>query len=171
MKPLELDNPLRANPVLWLIWGLLGAAVLSGLTLLAIALRSADRELPANYHWEGEHLDRDFALARAAAKYGVGVTLVADAQIGTCLATLRSAPGDPASLTLLLTHSVDAGLDRVLLLKRMSQGEYGAPCAPIPDGRWRVALNDAEGKWSIRTQVSGTVGHLELRARSPEGIP
>jgi hypothetical protein len=57
------------------------------------------------------------------------------------------------------------------LLRRMSEGEYGAPCAPIPAGRWRVSLEDAEGKWSIRTQISGTPGHLQLRALNPEGPP
>ena len=44
------DSPLRANPVFWLIWALLGAAVLGGFATLAIALRSADRQLPATYH-------------------------------------------------------------------------------------------------------------------------
>ena len=41
------DNPLRDNPVFWLIWLLLGAAVIGGLATLAIALRHADRQLPA----------------------------------------------------------------------------------------------------------------------------
>lgn len=169
MKPLELDNPLRANPVLWLCWALLGSAVLAGLATLAIALRSADRELPASYHWEGENLDRDFELARNAAALGIEVSIVADYDIGTCLASVRSAPNDPATLTLMLTNGADPGLDRVVLLRRMSRGEYGAPCTAIPDGRWRVSLKDSEGTWSIRTRLAGALGHLELRGRSPEG--
>ena len=169
MKPLELDNPLRNNPVLWLIWVLLGSAVIGGFATLAIALHSADRQLPANYHWEGQNLDRDFARARQAAQLGVEVTLVADTVIGTCLASVRSAPGDPATLTLMLTNGSDPGLDRVVLLRRTSKGEYGAPCPEIPEGRWRLSLEDPEGKWIIRTQLAGTPGHLELRARNPEG--
>ena len=62
---------MRANPVLWFVWALLGATVIAGLTTLAIALREADRELPASYHWEGELLDRDFARMRTAASHGI----------------------------------------------------------------------------------------------------
>ena len=34
-----------------------GAAVVAGLATLAIALRYGDPPLPADYHWEGKHLD------------------------------------------------------------------------------------------------------------------
>ena len=37
------------------------------------------------------------------------------------------------------------GLDRVLLLPRVAPGEYRGACAPLPRGRWRVALEDAAG--------------------------
>ncbi len=169
MKPVEIDNPLRNNPVLWLIWVLLGSAVIGGFATLAIALHSADRQLPPSYHWEGQNLDRDFERARQAAQLGIEVTLHADAIIGTCLASLRAAPGDPASLTLMLTSGSDPGLDRVVLLRRTSKGEYGAPCPAIPEGRWRLTLEDPEGQWILRTQLAGTLSHLELRARDPDG--
>ena len=164
-----VSSPLRNNPVLWLIWVLLGSAVIGGFATLAIALHSADRQLPPNYHWEGQNLDRDFERARQAAQLGIEVTLVADAAIGSCLASLRSAPGDPATLTLMLTSGSDPGRDRVVLLRRTSKGEYGAPCPAIPEGRWRLSLEDPEGKWVLRTQLAGTLSHLELRGRDPEG--
>ena len=169
MKPLQLDNPLRANPVLWLIWALLGAAVIGGLTSLAIALRSADRELPAEYHWEGARLDRDFERARNAARHDVIVGFVADTAIGTCLVNVYSQPDDPETLTMMFTHANDARLDRVMQLRRMSAGEYAAPCAPLPPGRWRVAVEGSN--WSIRTQLNGSVSELELHARNPDGAP
>lgn len=169
MKPLELDNPLRNNPVLWLIWVLLGSAVIGGLATLAIATHRADRQLPPDYHWEGQNLDRDFERARYAARLGIEVTLLADAEVGTCLARLRSAPGDPATLTLMLTNGSDPGLDRVVLLRRTSKGEYGASCPAIPGGRWRVSLEDAEKTWILRTRLAGTLTSLELLARDPDG--
>ena len=162
------DSPLRANPVFWLMWMLLGAAVLGGFATLAIALRSADRQLPATYHWEGEHLDRDFALARVAAAHGIEVTFATQAG-GQCSATLRHAPGDPQALTMLFANGSDPGLDRVLRLARVAAGEYRGACAPLPEGRWRVALGDDAGQWSIRAQLSGGLDRLELRARNPDG--
>jgi hypothetical protein len=166
---MNTESPLRDNPVFWLIWLLLGAAVIGGLATLVIALRFADRQLPASYHWEGERIDRDFALAQAAAVHGIEVTILADTAAAQCAATLRHAPGDPQRLTLLFANTADPGLDRVLLLTRVAAGEYRGACAPLPEGRWRVALEDDAGQWSIRAQHAGGLERLELRARHPAG--
>src|SRR3954451_10929533 len=104
------------------------AAVVAGLATLWIAVRSADRPLPVSYHWEGEHLDQDFAQQRLAAVHGIEVDI--DTGGGECAATLRHAPDDPVSLTLTLTHSSDASLDRVVLLRRQQPGRHGGRCAP-----------------------------------------
>lgn len=169
MSTAQVDSPLRANPVFWLMWLLPAAAVVAGLATLGIALRHGDRELPPAYHWEGERLDQDFARARLAAAHGIGLSLDMPAAPGECVASLRHAPGDPAALTLLFTNGVDPGLDRVVMLRRAARGEYRGSCAPLPAGRWRVALEDDAGAWAIRTQVAGDIRRLELRAHSPDG--
>ena len=76
---------------------------------------------------------------------------------------------DSERLNLLFAHGSDAGLDRALYLQRVSPGEYRAACAPIPAGRWRVALEDSAGQWGIREELDGSVDALTLRPRSPEG--
>jgi uncharacterized protein len=162
-------SPFRANPVFWIMWLLPAAAVVGGFATLFIALRGADRPLPVNYHWEGAHLDRDFAQARLAAVRGIEVTLELQPAAGECRATVRNAPDDPASLTLLLSNVADAGLDRVMLLRRDQAGSYRGACAPLPPGRWRVALESAGGAWAIRAQLTGSPATLELRARDPGG--
>jgi uncharacterized protein len=159
----------RANPVFWIMLLLPASSVVAGLTTLAIALRSGDPPLPAAYHWEGEHLERDFELARNAAAHGIEVSFTADLIAAECHATVRSAPDDAATLNLLLANSADAGLDRVLLLRRVAPGEYRSGCAPIPPGHWRVVLDDATGQWSIRARAVGSLDKLELRARNPAG--
>jgi len=157
------QSPYRANPVFWLMWLLPASAVVAGLATLAIALRHADPPLPADYHWEGEHLDRDFELARNAAAHATEVDF--SIASGECVATVRSAPGDAPSLTMLFANGADAGLDRVVLLNRVAPGEYRGACAPIPAGRWRVSLEDAAATWNIRAQAVGAVDRLTLRGR------
>jgi len=165
MNTATVDSPLRRNPVFWIMILLPAATVVAGLTTLGIALREADPPLPEAYHWEGEHLDRDFAQQRLAAAHGIEVTLLTAG--GVCAARVSAAPDDVAVLTLLFSSAVDPGLDRVVLLKRVATGEYRGACAPIPPGRWRVALQ--AGQWSIRTQLVGSVDRLILRARDPAG--
>jgi hypothetical protein len=167
MNAATVDSPLRRNPVFWIMVLLPALTVVAGLTTLGIALREADPPLPEAYHWEGEHLDRDFAQQRVAAAHGIQVTLETHAADGVCTAQVIAAPDDVDALTLLFSNAADPGLDRVVRLQRVAAGEYRGACAPIPSGRWRVALQ--AGQWSIRTQLVGSVAHLVLRARDPAG--
>jgi hypothetical protein len=160
------DHPLRANPVLWFVWLLLGSTVIGGFTTLGIALSEADRELPDSYHWEGEGLDRDFARMRVAAAHGIEARLAAAR--GQCSVTVKSAPNDPAALNLLLVNATDVGLDQAVRLARREAGVYAAACGDLPDGRWRIALEDDAGQWTLRAQHQGAIDGLTLRARSPE---
>jgi hypothetical protein len=167
MATAPVDSPLRRNPVFWIVWLIPAATVVAGLTTLGIALRSADHPLPPAYHWEGERLDRDFALARNAATHGIEMTFKLDADALACSAALRKAPDDPATLTLLFTNGSDAGLDRVVLMKRVEAGQYRGTCGPLPAGRWRLAIEDAAGAWALRDEFNGRVDQLELRAHDP----
>jgi hypothetical protein len=158
------DKPFRKNPVFWLMFLLPGAAVAASFVTLAIAVAGADRALPSNYHWEGTNLDQDFERARRAALLGVHGTLRWGG--GECVLTLAGAHGDP--LRLLLANTRDAGLDRVVLLKRTAANEYRAECRDAPAGRWRLSLEDDAGGWSLRQRVDG-LAQVDLVARHPEG--
>jgi hypothetical protein len=162
------DHPLSANPVLWFVWLLLGSTVVAGLITLGIALRSADRELPASYHWEGELLDRDFAMMRNAARHGVEVALTVE-PAGRCSARLKSAPNDPPAIHVLFVNSKQAELDQAVRLFREKTGLYYGPCHPMPEGSWRMVLEDDAGQWAIRGLQQGAIHELMLRARDPAG--
>ena len=72
------------------------------------------------------------------------------------------------SLRLLLTHAVDATLDRQVLLRRTSASEFRAACPSLPAGKWRIAVDDDLAGWSLRGRVDGVIA-IELRARDPGG--
>jgi hypothetical protein len=158
------DKPFRKNPVFWLMFLLPGAAVAASFVTLAIAVAGADRALPSHYHWEGAGLDQDFGRARLAASLGIRGTLSFGG--GECVLTLAGAGSD--QLRLMLAHSSDAGLDRVVLLQRGAGNEYRADCADAPAGRWQLSLEDDAAGWSLRQRVDGLT-RVELLARSPEG--
>jgi hypothetical protein len=158
---------MNRNPVFWLMWILPGAAVLAGFATLAIALRHGDRPLPDFYHWEGERLDADFARARVAAQLGLHAALQLSG--GVCTVTLSGDAGDSRALNLQLTNAGDANLDLRLSLQRVAIGTYRAPCAALPRGRWRLALQDDANTWSMRASFDGVPERLALQARDPAG--
>ena len=158
----------RFNPVFWLMWLLPGAAVVGGLSTLAIALRSADRPLPPNYSWEGARLDADFARMHVAAAASIEArVLIAN---GRCALTLRNAPTPPAAVQLLLTNVSNADLDRSVRLMRGADGTYAAACEVPPPGAWRMLLDDAAGTWTVRADVAGTPVDFTLRAHGQGGL-
>jgi hypothetical protein len=160
-----MTTDLRKNPVFWLIWLILGAAVLAGSGMVVISLQGADRALPDIYHWEGERLDADFERARVAARLGLEAELVI--VNGACQLTLRGT--EAAALQLRLTSGSDAHQDRTATLSREADGIYRAECAPLTRGKWRVALQDSANTWALRSQVDEPAARIELRARIPEG--
>lgn len=155
------------NPVFWLMWLIPAAAVVAGIGLVVVAMRDADRALPAMYHWEGERLDADFRLARQAATLGIRAVL--EWKHGRCTLRLTGGAAAPRALLIHFTHADDAALDRTLTLLRRADGDYRGACERLPAGRWRVALTDDAGTWSIRAQIEGAAVHLALRARDPAG--
>lgn len=155
-------SDIRRNPVFWLMLALPAAAVVASFATLAIALQGADPALPAAYHWEGEALEQDFTRARRASELGIALHLAV--RDGQCVARLSGAPGDPPALNLLLTSGSDAGLDRAIHLRRTAAGEYRADCAPLPAGRWRLALEDDARVWSLRGAVVGDFTAVSVRA-------
>jgi len=163
-------SQLRSNPVFWIMLALPASAVIAGLTTLGIALHSADRPLPAAYHWEGARLDEDFARARAAAVAGVAVTFEATPASHRCVATVSNAPRDTAALYLQLTHGSSADFDRTLRLPRISAGRYSGNCADFPAGRWRIDIEDDTHSWSLRGSAEGPLRRVTLRARDPDGV-
>ncbi len=163
---------MKRNPVFWLMWAIPATAVCASLSMLAVAIDGADPRLPPNYHWEGAGLDQDFERARRAFALGIAGTLDLHADRRECVLTLAgdaSAEVRADSLLLLLTHSHAPALDRQVLLRRSPAGEFIAACDELPAGKWRIALDDAAGKWSLRTEFNGNLRRIELRAREPGG--
>jgi hypothetical protein len=167
MNPPTDKRGMRRNPVFWLMWLLPGAAVCASFATLAIALAGADRALPASYHWEGEALDADFERARRAAELGIVATL--EMRGTQCIVTLPERATESPHLRLLLTHGMDAGRDRQVLLRRSRSGEYLALCAGLTAGKWRIALDDEQLGWGLRSSIDGPLARVELRARDPRG--
>ena len=160
------------TPIMWVMIGIPVAAVLASFITLGLAIRGAEPELPASYHWEGQALDEDLARLQNASAISLGASLRFAAD-GSVAVTLRdastSAPlPQPQSLTLRLAHATLAGRDRVVTLQR--DGDvWRASTAPLPRGHWLVELADNRS-WLLRGELSAPVDQAELRANTP-GAP
>lgn len=157
MTAIDAQVPSKgANPVLWLVIALPALAVVAGTTTYYLAATRGDRELPADYHWEGQSFDRDEARIALAGSLGLAAQVQVDAAAGRCEVTLPAPAGDRVALE--LTHPTDASLDRRLgLVREGGSARYGAACAPLPAAHWWVQVADAGGTWLLRGRVQGNL--------------
>jgi len=142
------------NTGLWVTLGLPAFAIAASVGVAVIAFTRGDPPLPAEYHWEGMSLDRDFADARRAAELEVRSQL--QMLSGTCSVKLQLKGSAPAALRLRLTHGTRPDLDREVWLKE-TNGSYAGVCGAVPEGLWHVQLSDENGSWSVRKDVTGSL--------------
>jgi hypothetical protein len=152
-----------ANPVLWLVIILPLLSVVAGLTSLRLAVSRGDRELPANFHWEGGTFDADQDRLAMAATMGLSAEVRLDGPARRCVVTLHGT--SPSALRLDLTHPTSQFADRHVRLTG-NGGTYGAPCAPLGAAHWWVQLADEQGSWMLRGRVHGALAEtLALSAQ------
>ncbi len=149
------------NSTVLVMLGILGIAVIASIAAGTFAALSADPELPAQYHWEGEQYDRDLDRAHHARVLEVHGVLAIGA--GGCRISLRMRGAGPQALSLTLTHVVDPALDRRITLERRGS-DYEAPCSSLPPQRYHLTLTDAARTWSVRREIDGREAALEFDA-------
>ncbi len=156
------------SPALALTIGIPAVAVVASFVTLGLSLGTSRDELPEQFHWEGQKLDRDFSLANRAAELDVKATFAVLPGESRCRVSLAVAGAAPRAVVVLLTHPTSPDLDRRMELTRVADGYEGA-CAPVPAAHWRVALGDAERTWEIRWRSRGRLENVRLVARdTPE---
>jgi hypothetical protein len=156
------------SPALALTIGIPAVAVVASFVTLGLSLGTSRDELPEQFHWEGQKLDRDFTLANRAAELNVRAMFSVAAAEGRCRVALDIAGPAPRALLVVLTHPTSPDLDRQIALPRVGDG-YEAACAPVPPAHWRVSVGDIERTWDIRWRARGTLDRVAIVARdTPE---
>jgi hypothetical protein len=158
----------QQSAIFWFMIGIPAVAVIASFATLFLAIRGAEPELPATYHWEGAALDQDLQRLQYAGQLGLQAQLQfgPDGRI-----SLRPRFGDPLylppqTLTLRLSHATLPGNDRALTLRRNGDlwtGQSGA----LPAGHWRLELTD-EHRWLLRSEFSAPLASLELHGLRPD---
>jgi hypothetical protein len=163
------------NPVLLLAFGLPLCGVIASFVSLGFVLAHPESEMPAQYHWEGAQLDRDFARGARAAELHVTARVVGLGTAAVCRLQLRMTAAPPDTLALSLTHAIQPGLDQYLVFRRVAaykdideyRATYASGCAASPSGHWRIDLVDAKNGWSLRQSLRGSPADVALDSGSP----
>jgi len=156
------DGHGRANPVIWIMIGVPLAAVCASMLTLFLAARGSEPPLPAQYSWEGQALDEDFARADRARSLGAAAELEFNpGSLRLALDFSAAAGALPETLELRLTHATLPALDRaVRLVRDAGSGAYVADLPALQRGNWLIEV--AGSDWRLRGKFEAPVSYVRL---------
>lgn len=145
MLPLR---PWYAEPWPWLL--MLGpvAAILMGVLMVTLAIRSEDGLVAEDYYKQGLAVNRVLERERYALAAGVAAELSFDDARRHARIELRMTGPRTERLILTLVHPTRSGHDQTIVLTRLGEGYEGALAVPVA-GRWRLVLENPERTWRV----------------------
>lgn len=150
----------------WLLIAIPAVAVMSGITMLILALSSDDGLVADDYYRRGMEINLELNRDRAAQKRQVSATLDIHTNKTFEMNLQQGSDGTseqaPAQLELQLLHATRDGYDRILLLPRGHDGRYRGAVLDLDPGKYHVQA--AAGDWRIAGTLlypGNTSIHLE----------
>lgn len=147
------SSPWR-EPIMWLVFGLVGLSILGSVMLLRLALRDGPMDaVPDDVRRTGRAQESDLGPDESAALRGLAAILRIDATGGRLIVTPVAGAFDPdRPLQLELHHPVQAAEDRQLQLAPAA-GEWQVQATLPSDHDWLVRLQPADGAWRLRGRL------------------
>jgi uncharacterized protein len=137
--------PWYREPWPWLLMSGPAAVLVAGAVTTWIAFATADGLVAEDYYKQGLAINKVLKREEAARRLGLSAEVVL--QAGKIRVELKGE--EPPVLFVHLAHATRAGHDLRLRLARSPSGAYEADLPPLPQGHWRIVLEDPGGSWRL----------------------
>ena len=167
----EAPKPWYREPWPWLLMLAPLAAVIMGIVMVVLAIRTSDGLVADDYYKEGLAINQTLDRERRAATLHVSGMLEFSADRTQVRLRLGQDGRPPAALLLTLLHPTRAGLDqRVVLVRKASEVFAGKLHAPRA-GHWLLMLEDDDRTWRVNGAWRTTDDQVSLRPDGEGGRP
>ncbi len=155
--------------MLWLIIALPMVSVAMGMTILYFAVTTYDGLVVDDYYKQGKNINRVLRRDTAAQSHGLEGTLDIDGaqRLVKVYLEARYLKVLPARLQVSFLHTTRAGLDRVVLLEKISNGRYEGRMPELAPGHWNVQMEADD--WRL-VGLMGTPNETQVRLQ-PAAAP
>lgn len=150
--------------MVWMVIAIPLSAVIVGLVMLTLAIRSDDGLVVDDYYKQGKEINRLLARSDEAERLGVvaRIRFFAQDEVEINLDQIPGASQEPA-ITLSLLHRTRAGLDRTTILRRYADGVYRGTIKLPQTGLWSIQLE--ADSWRVTGRMTQPGGdQIVLRA-------
>lgn len=168
-------NAIRAwyrEPLVWMIIAIPLTAVVVGLTMLTIAIRTHDGLVVDDYYKKGKEINMSLARDHAAARRGLrgdGYLNAATQRVEVRL-TAKVTGSLPDRLKVRWLHATRSGHDREQYLERGPTGQYAASFPELAPGRWYVQVEALDWRLQGSLRAPAEV-RFDLKAVTATGSP
>ena len=150
------SKPWYRQPWVWFLIALPMTAVVGGLVTMYIAATTSDGLVVDDYYKAGLAINQEKHRLASADRMGMSGLLRSDGKQLTLSLTSQPAVTEK-TLSLNITHSTRAELDRELTLQRLPDGGYATDMPVLPAGTWYLRLQANDASWQIwaRMRIDG----------------
>jgi uncharacterized protein len=134
----------------WILMSGPAIVLVAGAITTWIAFASADGLVAEDYYRKGLGINKTLAREEAARLRGIE----AEVRLAATQIEVGLTGEQPRVIFVHLVHATRAGHDQRLRLERSPDGRYATDLAPLPRGRWRIAIEDPAGAWRIVKEAS-----------------
>lgn len=149
IENIESGDSWYNEPYVWMLIAIPASAVLVGMAMLTMAIKSDSGLVVDDYYKKGKEINRVLARDSLARSLGINALMTLDKDLGLIKVNLS---GDSLNigakqLELQLLHSTRQSHDQVIHLQGVTDTIFTARFAPLPQGRWNVQI--ATDEWRI----------------------
>jgi uncharacterized protein len=148
----------------WLLILPPAAAVVMGIVMVTLALRSDDGLVVDDYYKRGLAINQVLDREARAATLGLQATLSFSPQGDRVRVLLSDGESGALRPTLRLVHPTRAGQDQAVVLESGAGGVFEGALAPVSPGTWRLVLEDSGGLWRLAGEWRTADRQVVLRA-------
>jgi hypothetical protein len=153
----------------WIILAAPAAAVVMGVIMVVLAIRSNDGLVADDYYKQGLAINQVIDRQERAKALGIAAVLGFSPDRSRVRVRLTGTPASSANVRLILVHPTRAGSDQVVELDPQPGGELAGSMAPVAEGRWRIVLEDRAAGWRVAGAWHSTESTIALGEARGEG--
>lgn len=155
-------NAIRAwyrEPLVWMLIAIPLTAVVVGVIMLTVAVRTHDGLVVDDYYKKGKEINMSLARDRAAAQHGLRAAVMLDAPKANVIVQLTTSTGHrlPDNVDLRWLHATRAGFDHSQTLIRAADGRYRGAFPELAPGHWYVQIEAQDWRLQGSLHIPGDV--------------
>ena len=139
----------------WFLISLPLSVVIASLYTINLAIKTDDGLVSDDYYKDGLAIHKDADRSAKARALGIAGEVSYDADTGAVtLSVGKAIQGQPAKLTLLVTHPTVPNRDQSITMTRVDGNRFVGRIEPVANANWQLEIRPDDDSWRIEGRLN-----------------